>query len=78
LNKSMVRSQVSATDFVLRLSQLEPLDWAFLNDPKLAKPFWDTLNANAPEFVKNGVKGLLKKGMKAAVSEAEAKKALSR
>jgi hypothetical protein len=35
------------------------------------------LNANAPEFVKNGVKGLLKKGMKVAVSEAEAKKALS-
>jgi hypothetical protein len=60
------------------LTKLEPLDWAFLNHPKLAKPFWDTLNANAPEFVKNGVKGLLKKGMKVAVSEAEAKKALSR
>jgi hypothetical protein len=78
LKKDMTRSQVGGTNFVGVLTKLEPLDWAFLNDPKLAKPFWDTLNANAPEFVKNGVKGLLKKGTKAAVSEAEAKKALSR
>jgi Domain of unknown function (DUF4157) len=78
LKKDMTRSQVGGTNLVGVLTKLEPLDWAFLNHPKLAKPFWDTLNANAPEFVKNGVKGLLKKGMKMAVSEAEAKKALSR
>ena len=78
LKKDMTRAQVGGTNLVGALTKLEPLDWAFLIDPKLAKPFWDTLNANAPEFVENGVKGLLKKGLKAAVSEADANKALSR
>ena len=77
LNKSMARSQVSATDFVLRLSQLEPLDWAFLNHPKLSKPFWDALKASAPAFLIKGVKTLLVKGTKKAVSEADVNKALS-
>ena len=74
----MARSQVSATDFVLRLSQLEPLDWAFLNDLSLSKPFWDTLKAVAPEFLYKGVKALLtKKGTKQAFSVADINKVLS-
>ena len=77
LNKSMVRSQVSATDFVLRLSQLEPLDWAFLNELSLSKPFWDKLKAVAPEFLYKGVKGLLLKGTKRPVPEADINKVLS-
>ena len=77
LKRAMTRSQVRGTNLVGVLTKLEPLDWAYLNDPKLAKPFWDTFNANAPDFVKNGMKALLKRRPKAAVSEAEVKKALS-
>jgi len=77
LNKSMMLPQVSATNFVALLSQLEPLDWAFLNDPRLSKPFWDTLNGAAPEFLYKAVKALLPKGTKKPLSVADINKALS-
>jgi hypothetical protein len=77
LNKSMAWSRVSATDFVLRLSQLEPLDWAFLNDLSLSKPFWDTLKAVAPDFLYKGVKALRLKGTKKPISEAAINKVLA-
>jgi hypothetical protein len=74
--KSMTKSEISATNFVVLLSQLEPLDWIYLSDTKLSKPFWDSLKAVAPEFVIKGVKALLKKGSKESLSWAEIKKAL--
>jgi hypothetical protein len=77
LNKSMAWSRVSATDFVLRLSQLEPLDWAFLNDLSRSKPFWDTLKAVAPDFLYKGVKALRLKGTKKPISEADINKVLA-
>jgi hypothetical protein len=48
-----------------------------LSDPRLSKPFWDTLKAAAPESLYKGVKALLPKGTKKPVSEDEIKKALS-
>ena len=77
LTKSMTQSQVSSTNLVALLAKLEPIDWAFINDPILAKTFWDTLRAAAPEFVYKGVKVLLTKGAKGSVSEAEVNRALS-
>jgi hypothetical protein len=77
LNKSMTLAQVSGTNVVVLLSQLEPLDWAFLSDPKLSNPFWDALKAAAPKSLNKGVKALLKKGTKKPVSEADVSKALS-
>jgi hypothetical protein len=77
LNKSMTKAEVAAKNIVVLLSQLEPLDWIYLSDTTLAKPFWDSLNAVTPKFVVTGVNGLLKKGSKKSVSETEVKKALS-
>jgi Domain of unknown function (DUF4157) len=77
LNKSMTLSQVSGTKFVVLLAQLEPLDWAFLNDPKLSKPFWNALTTAAPGFLYKGVKALVKKGSKDTLSAAEVNKALA-
>jgi hypothetical protein len=77
LNQSMTLSQVKSTNFVALLTTLDTLDWAFLNDPKLSKPFWDALKAAAPEFVSKGVKALLKKGTRKPVPEATVNKALS-
>jgi hypothetical protein len=76
LNKSMTQSQVSSTNLVALLAKLEPIDWAFINDP-MAKTFWDALKVAAPEFVYTGLKALLKKGAKGSVSEAEVNEALS-
>lgn len=77
LNKSMTKAEVGATSIVALLAQLEPLDWIFLSDRKLSKPFWDSLKAATPKFVVKGVEALLKKGSKKSVSEAEVKKALN-
>lgn len=78
LNKSMARSQVSTSDFALRLSQLEPLDWAFLNDLSLSKPFWDTLKAVAPDFLFKAVVNTFRlKGTKKPIPETEINKVLS-
>jgi hypothetical protein len=77
LNKSMTQSQITGTNLVAILAQLEPTDWAFISDAKLAKTFWDALQGAAPEFVYKGVRALLKKGATGPVSEAEVNKALS-
>ena len=77
LNQSMTLSQVNSTNFVALLKTLDGLDWAFLNDPKLSKPFWDALRAAAPKFLRKGVKALLRKGTRRPVSEADVNKALS-
>ena len=77
LNTSTTKEQVGASNLVLYLSQLEPLDWIFLSDRKLSQPFWNSLKATAPDFVFKGVEALLKKGSKKSVPEAEVKKALS-
>jgi hypothetical protein len=77
LNQSMTLAQVSSTSFVALLTRLEPLDWIFLEDMKLSKPFWDALQMSTPKFVYKGVQALVKKGMKAPVSEAEVNKVLS-
>jgi hypothetical protein len=77
LNLELPNLKDSTTHFVVLLSQLEPLDWAFLSDTRLSKPFWDTLKAAAPESLYKGVKALLPKGTKKPVTEDEIKKALS-
>ena len=77
LHQSMTQSQVNSTNFVALLAKLDSLDWAFLNDPKLSKPFWDKLKAVAPKFLHKGVKALLLKGTKKPVSEADINKVLS-
>jgi hypothetical protein len=71
LDKSIKKPDVIDSNFVVLLSELEPLDWAFLNHPGLSKPFWDKLKAAAPEFLYKGVKALLPKGTKKRVSKAE-------
>jgi Domain of unknown function (DUF4157) len=77
LDLELQNLKVSTTTFVVLLSQLEPLDWVFLSDTSLSKPFWDTLKAAAPESLYKGVKSLLPKGTKKPVPEDEVKKALS-
>jgi hypothetical protein len=77
LNKSMTLSQVGGTKFVVLLAHLQPLDWAFLNDPKLSKPFWNALTIAAPGFLYKGVKALVQKGTKDTLSAAEVNKALA-
>jgi len=77
LKPSMSRSEVGKTDFFVALLNLDVLDWAFLNDPKLSKPFWDALKIVAPGFLYKGVNALVKKGTKNPVSAADVNKALS-
>jgi hypothetical protein len=77
LNTSMTVSQVNSTNIVLLLTQLEPLDWVFLKDPKLSKPFWDALKIAAPGFLQKGVNALVIKGTKKPVSAADVNKALA-
>jgi hypothetical protein len=76
LKKSMTPSQVSSTDFIHLLTQLESLDWVFLRDP-LSKPLWEALAIAAPDFLYKGVKALVEKGIKSPVSTADVNKALS-
>ena len=77
LNKSMTLSQVSSTKFVVLLTQLESLDWVFLNDLELSQPFWDALKVTAPVFLSKGVNALVRRGTKNPVSAADVNKALS-
>ena len=77
LNKSMTLPQVRSTNIVVLLARLEPLDWAFLNDPKLSIPFWNALATAAPGFLYKGVKALVQKGTKDTISAAEVNKALA-
>jgi hypothetical protein len=77
LNKSMKLPEVNSTKFVVLLTRLDTLDWIFLNDPKLSKPFWDALKIAAPGFLYRGVNALAKKGTKNPVSAADVDKALS-
>jgi hypothetical protein len=64
LDLELPNLKVSTTNFDVLLSQLEPLDWAFLSDASLSKPFWDALKAAAPESLYKRVKALLPKGTK--------------
>lgn len=77
LDKSKTKIEVSKTNVVYYLSELEPLDWIFLSDRNLSKPLWDSLQATAPDFVVKGVEALKKQGSKKSVPEADVKKALS-
>lgn len=75
LNKSLTLAQVKSTDLVAFLTKLDALDWAFLNDPKLSKPFWDALKNVAPGFVVKGMNRL--KATKNPVTATDVDKALS-
>ena len=77
LNPSMTLTEVNSAKFVALLTQLDGLDWAFLNDPKLSKPFWDALKIAAPGFLYKGVNALVEKGTKNPVSAVDVNKALS-
>jgi hypothetical protein len=77
LNTSMTLSEVAGTNLVDLLIKLESLDWVFLQDKKLSKPFWDALKIAAPGFLYKGVNALVTKGTQNPVSEADVNKALS-
>jgi hypothetical protein len=77
LNKSMTLSEVNSTKFVVLLTKLDTLDWVFLNDPILSKPFWGALKIAAPGFLYKGVNALLRKGTKNPLTTADISKALS-
>ena len=77
LNTSMTSAQVKSTNLVALLARLDALDWAFLNDPKLSKPFWDALKNAAPGFVDKGINTLAKRATKKPVTAADVDKALS-
>ena len=78
LNKSMTLAQVkNSKKFVVFLTKLDTLDWIFLNDPKLSRPFWDALKIAAPGFLYKAVNALVKVGTNNPVSAADVNKALS-
>jgi hypothetical protein len=60
------------------LTRLEPLDWIFLNDRKLSKPFWDLLKSTAPAPLFSAVNALMRKGMKNPVTDGDVNKVLPR
>ena len=61
LNSSMTTSQISATQLAPLLAALEPLDWAFLVDPKLSAPLWQAIQTKAPRFVNDASQSVGKK-----------------
>jgi hypothetical protein len=58
LNSSMTAAQIGGSQLAPLLAALEPLDWAFLADPKLSAPLWEAIQKNTPKFVYNAVKAL--------------------
>jgi hypothetical protein len=77
LKPSMKRDEVGQTNFFVALVNLDALDWAFLQDGKLSAPFWEAVDANAPAFLRNGMKALAKKSTSQGVTAADIEKALS-
>jgi hypothetical protein len=76
LKPSLTAKEVGATGIAALLTQLQPLDWVFLQHPEVSKPFWDQLQATAPAFVSKGIKGLAATSVKKAVSADDVGKAL--
>ncbi len=77
LNSSMTTSQISATQLAPLLAALEPLDWAFLVDPKLSAPLWQAIQTKAPRFVNDAVKALGKSAGRKPVTADDVNAALS-
>jgi hypothetical protein len=78
LNPSMKLEEIRSAKIIDFLTKLEPLDWTFLRDSVLSKPFWDALKTSAPPFVYTAVQGLVTKSAKNPVSGADIEKALSK
>jgi hypothetical protein len=78
LSPSMTREQLRGSRFVALLAKLEPLDWLFLNDPKLPKLFWDALKAAAPRYLLKALKRLANRGAKKALTLDEVKDELAK
>ncbi len=62
LKPAMTPKEASQTGFGLAVYRLDALDWAFLGDRRLSKPFWDALKANAPESLYQAMDSSVKKG----------------
>jgi Domain of unknown function (DUF4157) len=62
LKPAMTPEEVSKTGFGLAVYRLDAVDWAFLGDRKLSKPFWDALKTNAPASLYQAMDSSARKG----------------
>jgi hypothetical protein len=77
LNPAMTMDEVVKTNFFVALQYLDALDWAFLKDEKVAKPFWKAMKTNAPKFLANRMNVLVKKATSQGLNVVEIEQVMS-
>jgi len=77
LKPAMTMDEVVKTNFFVALQYLDALDWTFLKDEKMAKPFWKAMKTNAPKFLADRMNVLVKKATSQGVNVVEIEQVMS-